>query len=111
MAAASYKVLGQVAPIDTSETTVYAVPGATQAIGTSISICNITTVVVKVSVRVRPAGVAAANKHYFMKDVSVYPGTTPLVRPVFTLAATDVVSVQCDTANGIAAHLYGTELA
>lgn len=111
MAAATYKVLGQVSPTGTTETTLYTVPGGTQAIGATFTLCNITTTTVKVTVRVRPAGVAAANKHFLLKDVSVYPGTTPVVRGGFTFAATDVVSVQLDTANGIAVHLYGTEIA
>lgn len=110
MAAAAYKVLGQVAPTATTETTLYTAPGGAQAIGATLAICNITTTVVKVTVRVRPAGAAAVNKHYLLKDVSVLPGTTPLVRGGITLAATDVVSVQLDTANGAAVQLFGTEL-
>lgn len=111
MAAAGYKVLGQVAPMVTTETTLYTVPGGAESIGSTLTICNITTATVKVTVRVRPAGAAAADKHYLLKDVAVDPGTTPLVRGGFTLAATDVVSVQVDTANGAAVHLYGTEIA
>lgn len=111
MAGATYKVLGQVAPTGTTETTLYTVPGGAQSIGATLSICNITTTTVKVTVRVRPAGVAAANKHFLLKDVAVQPNTTPLVRGGLSLAATDVVSVQLDTANGAAVHLYGTEIA
>lgn len=111
MAAASYKVLGQVAPTGTTETTLYTVPGGADAIAATLTICNITTTTVKVTVRVRPAGAAAANKHFLLKDVAVLPGTTPIVRGGITLDATDLVTVQLDTANGAAVHLYGTEIA
>lgn len=110
MAAATYKVLGQVAPTGTTETTLYMVPGGVQAIAATLSIANITTTNVKVTVRVRPAGAAAVNKHILLNAVLVYPNTTPLIRGSFTLDATDVVSVQVDTANGAAVHLYGTEI-
>lgn len=111
MTAATYKVLGQVSPTGTGETGLYTVPGGAQAIGATLTLCNITTTTVKVTVRVRPGGITAANKHFLLKDVAVDPGTTPLVRGGITLAATDQVTVQADTANGVAVHLYGTEIA
>lgn len=110
MAAASYKVLAQVAPTTTSETLLYLVPGGYQAVASTLSLCNITAAVVKVSINVCPAGVSSANKHAFLRSTSVAPGTTATISVGMTLAQNDVVRIILDTANGVAAHLYGTEI-
>lgn len=107
---ATYYVLGQVAPANTSETTLYTVTAGKQAVCSSLTFCNLTTSAVKVSVNVRPAGAAVAAKHALTRNVSVAPGSTNVISVGLTLASTDVVSVNTDTANGIAVHLYGTEL-
>jgi hypothetical protein len=107
---AAYFVLGQIAPTGTSETTLYTVTSGKQAVCSSLTFCNITTSVVKVSVNVRPAGAAVAAKHALARNVSVAPGSTNVISVGLTLASTDVVSVNIDTANGLAVHLYGTEI-
>jgi hypothetical protein len=38
--ATAYKVLGQVAPAATTATTVYTVPSATEAVVSSVTVCN-----------------------------------------------------------------------
>ena len=58
----------------------------------------------------RPAGAALANQHRIIKGASLGPGESLFLTLGLTLAATDVVSVKTDTANGLAFSLFGTEI-
>lgn len=112
MAAPIYRRLGAKSPTGTTEVTVAIVPGGKQWIAATLTLANITTSAVKVTVKTKVGGSDAVNPNddLFLKNVTVQPGTTPLVRGGLTLAGTDTVTVQCDTANGVTVQLYGTEL-
>jgi hypothetical protein len=107
--ASSYKVLGQVAPAATTVTTLYTVPSATQAVASTLSICN-QGVTTTVRVAVRPAGAALATQHYIVYDLAVSANDTLFLTIGVSLATTDVVSVYAGTAN-VSFNLYGTEVA
>jgi hypothetical protein len=106
--ATTYKVLGQINPAATTNTTLYTVPSLTSTVCSTLTICNL-GVSTTYRVAVRPAGEAIADKHYIAYDASVQQNDTAFLTLGITLANTDVVTVYAGTAN-VAFGLYGTEL-
>lgn len=104
----NYKVLGQSNPSATTLTTLYTTPSLTQAVGSTLSICNLGASTTY-RVAVRPSGEAIANKHYLVYDGAVNAGDSILLTLGISLAATDVVSVYAGTAN-VAFSLFGVEI-
>jgi hypothetical protein len=94
-----YKVLGQAAPNATTETALYTVPANTQAIVSSLVVCNRSAVAVTFRVSVDVAGGGTANKDYLYYDVSISGNNTFAAVLGLSLAATDVVNVYASTAN------------
>jgi hypothetical protein len=107
--ATTYKVLGQSNPAATTLTTLYTVPAATQAICSTLSICN-QGVSTLVRVAVRPAGEAINNKHYVVFNLAINANDTLPLTLGITLSATDVVSVYAETAT-VSFNLFGSEIA
>jgi len=106
--ASAYKVLGQVNPAATTNTTLYTVPSSTSTVCSTLSICNL-GVSTTYRVAVRPAGEAIANKHFLAYDASVQQNDTAFLTLGITLATTDVITVYAGTAN-VSFSLFGTEL-
>jgi hypothetical protein len=106
--ASTYKVLGQVIPAATTLTTLYTVPSATQAVASTLSICN-QGASTTVRVAVRPAGEAIDPKHYIAYNIVVSTQDSLFLTIGVSLSATDVVSVYAGTAN-VSFNLYGTEV-
>ncbi len=107
--ALAYQILAQhiIAVIDTLEV-LYTVPGATEGIVSSITVCNTDTVAHTFRIRVAPAGAADATEHALYHDVTV-PGNDTFIATVgLTLAATDVIRVESDSLL-VTFHAYGTE--
>lgn len=107
--AVNYKVLGQSAPSATTATTLYTVPASTQAVGSTIVVCNRGTLAGSYRVAVRPSGASLANQHYLAYDISIGPNSTETWTIGVTLDATDVVTVYASTANFTFA-LFGSEI-
>ena len=107
--ATTYKVLGQSAPGATTATTLYTVPSATQAIGSSLTVANRETAQATFRLAVRPAGASLANQHYVAYYVPIGPNDSVFLTLGLSLAATDVVEVYASTAN-LSFGLFGTEL-
>lgn len=107
--ASSYKVLGQVLPAATTATTLYTVPAATQAVASTLSICN-QGVTTTIRVAVRPAGEALAAQHYIVYDNYINASDTLFLTIGVALSATDVVTVYADTAT-VSFGLFGSEIA
>jgi len=103
------KVLGQSTPSASSDTTLYTVPASTQAVCSTLSICNTTSAAITYRVAVRPAGETIATKHYIAFDASVAANDSILLTLGITLAATDVVTVRAG-ATGVAFCLFGAEI-
>lgn len=107
--AATYKVLGQSNPSATTLTTLYTVPAATEAVASTMTICNL-GLTTNVRVAVRPAGASIANQHYIVYDNIVNSNDTMFLTLGIALSTTDVVSVYAGTAT-VAFNLYGSEIA
>ena len=104
----AYKVLGQVSPSATTNTTLYTVPSATSAVASTLTVCN-RGVTTNVRVAVRPAGASLANEHYIVYDTYVNNNDTLFLTIGVSLSTTDVVTVYAGTAD-VSFNLYGTEI-
>lgn len=108
--AASYKILGQAAPTNTNDTTLYTVPASTETIVSSLIVANIGTVATTFNVAIRPNGDTLANQHYIAKAVPIAGQDSTTLTLGLTMDASDVVTVSVGTANAIAFNLFGAEL-
>jgi glucose-6-phosphate dehydrogenase assembly protein OpcA len=105
----AHKVLGQSNPSATTLTTLYTVPASTQAICSTITICNTASSATTYRIAVRPAGASIANQHYVAHDAALPANDTATLTLGVTLAATDVVSVYAASAN-VAFSAFGVEI-
>jgi hypothetical protein len=105
----AYKVLGQVAPSATTDTTLYTVPSATQAVVSTIAISNRAATAATYRIAVRPAGATLANEHYIAYDATVAANDSTMLTIGITLAATDVITVYASTAN-LSFSAFGSEI-
>lgn len=107
--AIAYKVLGQVAPSATTSTTVYTVPASTEAIVSSVTICNRSSSSGTFRLAVRPDGATLANEHYVVYDTSIAANDTIILTVGLTLDATDVLEAYASSAD-MSFHAYGSEI-
>lgn len=108
--ATAYKVLGQSAPGATTETDLYTVPSATEAIISSLVVCNRSASDVTYRIAVRPAGATLATSHYVAYDVTVGASDSTTLTLGVTLEATDVLTVYASTAD-LTFSAFGSEIA
>ena len=108
--ATTYKVLGQSNPSATTATTLYTVPSATQAVVSTIVICNQTATAATFRIAVRPAGATLAAQHYVAYDVTVGASDSTALTLGITLGATDVITVYGSTAT-LSFAAFGSEIA
>ena len=101
-------VLGQSAPAAATATTLYTVPAATQAVCSTLAICN-RDIATTYRVSVRPAGAAQDVKHYVAYDAVIGANDSILLTLGITLAATDVVTVYAGT-SALSFSLFGAEI-
>lgn len=108
--ATTYKVLGQSAPSATTATTLYTVPAATEALVSSIAVCNRSASAATYRISIRPDGATLANEHYLVYDSSCPANDTVIFTIGITVNADDVVEVYASSAD-LTFHAYGTEMA
>ena len=104
-----YKVLGQSAPAATTVTTLYTVPAATQAVVSTIAVCNRAATAATYRIAIRPAGATLANQHYISFDSTLAANDSTMITIGVTLAATDVITIHASTAN-TSFSAFGTEI-
>lgn len=95
----AYKVLGQSAPSATTATTLYTVPSSTEAVISTVTVCNRGTASGTYRVAVRPNGASLANEHYVAFDVTLPAKATDTLTIGITLGDTDVVTVYASSAD------------
>lgn len=108
--ASSYRVLGQSSPSATSNTDLYVVPAATQAVCSTLVIANRAATGSTFRVAVRPAGAAIANQHYLVYDAIIAANDSIFLTLGISLATTDVVTIYASSAN-LSFSLFGSEIA
>lgn len=107
--ATAYKVLGQSAPSATTATALYTVPSATEAVISTISVCNRGSASGTFRLSVRPNGAALANQHYIAYDATVASKDTVFLTVGATLDASDVLEVYASTGD-FSFNAYGSEI-
>jgi hypothetical protein len=108
--ATTYKVLAQSAPSATTNTDVYTVGAGKSAVISTMVICNRAAANASYRIAIRPAGATLANQHYIAYDVLLAASDSTTLTLGITLAATDVVTVYCSTANQ-SVSIFGSEIA
>ena len=104
----SLKVLGQVAPDATTNTTLYLCPSLTMTTTSSLIICNRSASGVTYRVAVRDNGDNTSNEHYIFYDVSLAANSSDVHVLGMTLKETDIVEVYASTAD-LSFTLFGVE--
>ncbi len=107
--ATAYKVLGQQAPSATTLTTLYTVPSSTEAVVSTIFVCNRSTSSRSFRIAVRPSGQSIADKHYQFYDSVIDANASVPITVGMTLSATDVISVYASSGD-LSFTAYGSEI-
>lgn len=105
----AYKVLGQVAPSATTNTTVYTVPSSTEAVVSSIVICNRGSSAATFRIAVRPDADALANEHYIAYDDDILGNETKSYSLGMTLDAADLIVVYASSGD-LSFNVFGSEI-
>ena len=106
----TYKVLGQVAPSATTATTAYTVPSATQAVLSTIVVCNRAASAGSYRIAIRPDGATLATSHYVAYDIAIAANDSTALTLGITLGDTDVVTVYASSAD-MTFSVFGSEIA
>jgi hypothetical protein len=107
--ATNYKVLGQSAPSATTATTLYTVPSATEAVISTIFVCNRGTDASTYRIAVRPNGATLANEHYIAYDVLILGSTSTAITVGVTMDAADVLTIY-SSSTALSFNVFGSEL-
>lgn len=107
--AKSYKIIGQISPSATTDTTLYTVPSATQLVISSITICNRAATAATYRIAMRPNGETLADKHYIAYGATVPANDTIALTLGLTADAADVITVYASSAS-VSFGVFGSEI-
>ena len=107
--ATTYKVLGQSNPSATTATTLYTVPASTEAVVSTLVICNQTSTSATFRISVRPAGASQTAAMYLAYDVVVGGSDSTALTLGITLATTDVITIYTSAAT-LSFAAFGSEI-
>lgn len=106
----TYKVLGQSAPANTSEATLYTVPSATQTVVSTIAVSNLTATAAAATVNICINGAASSNANTLLKSVSIPANSVTSFTIGVTLGAADLIRITSGTANALSFQAFGSEI-
>ncbi len=104
-----YKVLAQSAPSATTNTDVYTVPSATEAVVSTVVMANRAGTAGTFRIAVRPDGATIADEHYLAYDVPLADNDSTTLTLGITMDAADVLTVQTSSAD-MSVNVFGTEI-
>ena len=107
--ASNYMTLGQSNPSAATITTLYTVPASTNAVTSTILVCNRAAIDTTFRIAVRPAGAGISDEHYIYYDVPAPANDTFAATIGIALEATDVVSVYATLAT-LGFSVFGSEV-
>lgn len=107
--ATNYLVLGQSNPTATTATTLYTVPSSTQAVVSTITICNSASTTGTYRIAIRKNGESLSQKQYIAYDSSVLGNDTIGLTLGVSLGTGDVVTVYASSAS-ISFNAFGSEV-
>jgi len=87
----------------------YTVPAATEAVVSSITVCNRAASSGTFRLSVRPNGAALANQHYIVYDFEVAANDTIILTIGITVDASDVLEVYASSSD-FSFQAYGSEI-
>ena len=105
----AYKVLGQVNPSATTETTLYTCPSATQTVVSTLSVCNLSASAATFRIAIRPDGASIANEHYVVYDATLNANDSITFTLGITINASDITVRASNTS--FAFQAFGSEIA
>lgn len=108
--AINYKILGQADLTAETNTDVYTVPSATEAVISTIVIANRTSVANTFRIAVRPDGATLANEHYVAYDVPVAENDATNLTLGVTMDAGDIITVYGGASSEISVNVFGSEI-
>src|ERR1700679_3815713 len=103
------KVLGQSTPAATTLTNLYTVPSTYASVVSSITICNSNNSTILFRVSIAQAGASDSLQQYLYYDLPLAPNDTFIATIGISLAETDVIRIQSNTAN-VSFNLLGVEI-
>jgi hypothetical protein len=106
----TYKTLGQTAPSTTNNANAYTVPANTEAVVSSIFICNVSSASATFKVFQRINGAAAANSNAIAFEQLVPARSTTSIEGKITLGAGDILTVQSSVADALTFTINGSEI-
>lgn len=104
-----YKVLGQVEYDGTGEDTLYTVPASTQAVCSTLAVCNKSSSDETFDVRIKVNNAADDDKQLLIFEAPVLAKDTLFITVGVTLGAADVVTVKSSSAD-VTFQLFGSEI-
>lgn len=105
----AYKVLGQVEYDGTGEDTLYTVPSSTEAVCSTLAVCNKGSSNQTFDVRIKINNAADDDKQYLIFEAPVLAKDTLFITIGVTLGAGDVMTVKSSTTDATF-QLFGSEL-
>lgn len=101
------KVLGQAAPVATTNTTVYTVAAGKSAVLSTIVVCNQGSAGT-FSIYVKPGGGSPTQQNYIFFNAPIDAGATASITVGVTMTATDILGVNVSNAN-MSVSVFGDE--
>jgi len=105
----TYKILGQSAPTPNTLTGIYTVPSATQAVVSTITICNQNDTNASYSIAVSQDGAADSNTQYVVRGGAVPAADSIALTLGITLDASDVIRANSSNSN-VSFNIFGSEI-
>lgn len=106
----AYKVLGQLSPSITTETSLYTVPVATTAIVSTLAVCNRSPLPATFRVAIRPAeDESTADKHWIVYGATVDGSDATMLTLGLTLSAGDTIRIYSSSAT-MSFSAFGSEV-
>lgn len=106
----NYKVLGQLEPAATTESTLYTVPSGTQTVCSTLSVCNKAATSGTFRIRIKINNATDDDKQFVIYNALIAAQDTLLLTFGATLGAGDVVRAYASSAD-ITFQLFGSEIA
>ena len=105
----NYKVLGQVAPSASVDTTLYTVPAQTQTVVSSIVVTNRSASAHTFDVAVRPDGASLTSQHYLAFQTNISGNSLTTLTLGITMDASDVLTVRSNLGS-VSFSAFGSEI-
>ena len=107
------KILGQIQTTGNTMTNAYVVPASTQAVVSTVTVCNQSANNVLVDVISRYGSTALGNQHYLVYQFPLGAADTLVLEPRLTMNATSIISANVtgeNAASNVSVNAFGIEV-